>query len=147
MSKPRTRIEKGKRAEKQVCELIELAGLGKARREAGSGNGKMKGDIFCNLSFLLEVKNQKTIHLIDWIEQAKYQARIGNYNSDKWALIIKDPKKPQKTLDGFYAVIDLNEFLELLKKDSGPKVKTPDRNLKYKLETLKTICNQIIKQI
>jgi len=78
MSKPRTRIEKGKRAEKQVCELIELAGLGKARREAGSGNGKNKGDIFCNLPFLLEVKNQKTIHFTDWVEQAKAQARIGN---------------------------------------------------------------------
>ena len=147
MSKPRTRIEKGKRAEKQVCELIELAGLGKARREAGSGNGKNKGDIFCNLPFLLEVKNQKTIHFTDWVEQAKAQARIGNYNPDKWCLIIKDPRVAQNNLDGFYATIDLNEFLELLKRIKEPKVKAPDRELKYKLESLKTICGQVIKKL
>ena len=147
MSKPRTRIEKGKRAEKQVCELIELAGLGEARREAGSGNGKKKGDIFCNLPFLLEVKNQKTIHFTEWIDQAMDQARIGNYSSDKWCLIIKDPRVAQNNLDGFYATIDLNEFLELLKRIKEPKVKAPDRELKYKLESLKTICGQVIKKL
>ena len=40
MSKPRTRIEKGKRAEKEVARRIEKSGLGKARREAGSGDRK-----------------------------------------------------------------------------------------------------------
>ena len=107
----------------------------------------MNGDIFCNLPFLLEVKNQKTIHFTDWVDQARDQARIGNYSSDKSCLIIKDPRVAQNNLDGFYATIDLNEFLELLKRIKEPKVKAPDRELKYKLESLKTICGQVIKKL
>ena len=45
--------QKGKRAEKEVANRIERAGLGKARREAGSGNGKNKADIFANIPFLI----------------------------------------------------------------------------------------------
>lgn len=146
MSKPRTRIEKGKRAEKEVARRIEVAGLGKARREAGSGNGKMKADISCNLPFLIEVKNQKTIKYIDWVEQSKKQAEIGNFDGNKWCLIIVNPKGVQdpERME-MYATIELDEFLSLLKKNSEPKIKEPDRELKWKLEKLKDYCRFIEK--
>lgn len=144
MSKPRTRIEKGKRAEKEVARRIEVAGLGKARREAGSGNGKMKADISCNLPFLIEVKNQKTIKYQEWIKQAREQARIGNYDSNKWALVIVDPSGIQvpERMD-IYVTIELDEWLHLLKKNQEPRTKEPDRELKYLLESAKEMCHRI----
>jgi len=146
--KPKTAIEKGKRAEKEVARRIEVAGLGKARREAGSGNGKMKADIFANIPFLIEVKNQKTIKFQEWIKQAKEQARIGNSDPNKWCLVIIDPsgvQSPERM--EIYATIEFDEFLSLLKKNSEPKIKAHDRELRYKLEALKTICGQVIKKL
>jgi len=146
--KPKTAIEKGKRAEKEVARRIERAGLGKARREAGSGNGKNKADIFANIPFLIEVKNQKTIKFQEWIKQAKEQARIGNSDPNKWCLVIIDPsgvQSPERM--EIYATIEFDEFLSLLKKNSEPKIKAHDRELRYKLEALKTICGQVIKKL
>ena len=144
--KPKTAIEKGKRAEKEVARRIERAGLGKARREAGSGNGKNKADIFANIPFLIEVKNQKTIKFQEWIKQAKEQARIGNSDPNKWCLVIIDPsgvQSPERM--EIYATIEFDEFLSLLKKNSEPKIKEPDRELKCKLEKLKDYCRFIEK--
>ena len=146
MSKPRTRIEKGKRAEKEVARRIEKSGLGKARREAGSGNGKMKADISCNLPFLIEVKNQKTIKYIDWIEQSKKQAEIGNFDGNKWCLIVVNPKGVQdpERME-MYATIELDEFLSLLKKNSEPKIKEPDKELARLMERAKEFCRRLEK--
>ena len=146
MSKPRTRIEKGKRAEKEVARRIEKSGLGKARREAGSGNGKMKADISCNLPFLIEVKNQKTIKYIDWIEQSKKQAEIGNFDGNKWCLIVVNPKGVQdpERME-MYATIELDEFLSLLKKNSEPKIKEPDKELARLMERAREFCRRLEK--
>lgn len=144
--KSKSKLEKGKRAEKEVARRIERAGLGKARREAGSGSGKNKADIACNLPFLLEVKNQKTIMFQNWIRQAKEQARIGNSDPNKWGLVVVDPagvQDPERM--EMYATIELDEFLSLLKKNSEPKIKEPDRELKWKLEKLKDYCRFIEK--
>lgn len=144
--KPKSKIQKGKNGEKIVCERIERAGLGSARRESGSGNGKRKGDIFCNLPFLIEHKNQKTIHFLDWIDQAKEQARIGNADQNKYCLTIQDPRTSQVNPE-IYAVIELDEFLELLKRNQEPKLKMPDRNLKWKLEKLRQICKEVENEL
>jgi len=142
--KPKTAIEKGKRAEKEVCRRIELSGLGKARREAGSGNGKNKGDIFANLDFLIEVKNQKTIKYQEWIKQSKEQARIGNYDSNKWALVIIDPSGIQdpERMD-IYVTIELDEWLHLLKKNQEPRSKAPDKDLARLLDRAKEFCRKL----
>ena len=146
--KHKSRIEKGKRAEKECARRIELAGLGRARREVGSGSGKNKGDIFANIPFLLEVKNQKTIRFMDWVEQAKEQARIGNYNTDKWGLVIVNPRGVQyEDRMEMFITIEFDQFLKLLKKNKEPTIKEPDKEMKYKLYQLKTLCNWIEKRL
>jgi len=144
--KPTSSINKGKRWEKRICQEIENSGLGKARRESGSGSGKYKGDIFANLPFLIEAKNQKTIKLLDWVEQAKHQAEIGNWDSNKWALIIRNPRVSEETGEGL-VVIDMFEWFDLLKKNSEPRIKEPDKDLKYDLTSLKIMCNRVINKL
>jgi len=144
--KSKSKLEKGKRAEKEVARRIERAGLGKARREAGSGSGKNKADIACNLPFLLEVKNQKTIMFQNWIKQAKEQARIGNSDPNKWCLVIIDPsgvQSPERM--EIYATIELDEFLGLLKRSANPRIKEPDKEMARLLERAREFCRRLEK--
>ena len=144
--KPKTRIEKGKRFEKQIAQAIQDAGFGLARREAGSGSGLRKGDIASSLPFLLEAKNQKTIKIQEWIRQAKAQAEIGNYDSDKWGMVFKNPESPNANPEMFIT-IDFYQFLDLLKRYSEPRVKEPDRSMKWKLTKLKDTINEVLREL
>ena len=139
MIKPKSKIQKGKEFENYICEQIMEMGLGYAHREKGSGSGKLKGDIFSNLPFLIEAKNQAKTKIFQWIKQAKIQAEKGNYNRDKWAVIFKEPYTKN-----CFAVIDMWEFFKLLKKNSEPLIKTPDRELKWRLTRLIIEAKQII---
>ena len=144
--KAKSRQNKGKRFEKFICQEIEAEGLGKATRTPGSGSGKLKSDIFSSLNWSIEAKHQKTIHILDWIDQAKREAKQGNYDSDKWLLVFNDPKaKPE--FSQVYAVLDFWELLKLLKKNSEPRIKAPDRELKWRLENLKNAINKVIKEL
>jgi hypothetical protein len=145
---PKSALNKGKRAEKEVCRRIERMGLGSARREAGSGNGLKKGDIFANLPFLIEVKNQKTIHFGEWVAQAKKQASDGQIEANKWCLVVIDPAEVQdpERME-IYATIELDEFLSLLKRNQEPKIKEPDRSMKWKLEKLRQVCKEVINEL
>jgi Holliday junction resolvase len=144
--KPKSIIEKGKKFERQIAEAIMQEGLGLARREVGSGSGKRKGDIASNLPFLIEAKNHRTLKIPEWIRQAKEQARIGNSNPDKWCLVFKEPKSPDNNPE-MIAVIDFYQLLNLLKKNEEPKIKAPDKTLKWDLMRLKEIANKIIKEL
>ena len=143
---PKGKIQKGKYLEKMVAQAIETAGLGMACREAGSGSGKRKGDIFSSLPFLIEIKNEESPHFLQNIKQARRQAEIGNWNRDKWILVQRNPESPQNNPE-LFAVMDFYELLELLKKNSEPKTKEPDRELKWKLEKLKQIAKEIIRDL
>jgi hypothetical protein len=112
--RPKSAQQKGKRLEKYVSQLIEEIGLGSATRTPGSGSGYKKGDVFANIPFILECKNEKQWHWEN-IDQAQREAQEGNYFKDKWALIVRDPRYPE--FKKVYAVIDLRQFLELLKKE------------------------------
>jgi len=144
--KPISKIRKGHRFESQIAQAIMDAGFGLARREAGSGSGLRKGDIASNLPFLIEAKNQKTIKIQEWIRQAKSQAKIGNYDSDKWALVFKNPESPDANPEMF-VTIDFYQFLDLLKRYTEPKIKKPDREMKWHLERLKDSVNQVIRDL
>ncbi len=145
---PESAIKKGKFLEKYVAEQIEQAGLGRARREVGSGSGKRKGDIDSCLEFLIEVKNQENPLWLRSIDQAKRQAEIGNFNSDKWMLVLRDPRSPQANPE-LYAVIDFNQILDLLKRAKEPKIKSPDREVAWKgrraVEAVKAFLKEIEK--
>ena len=145
--KPKSKIEKGKRFTNFVNDEIEKAGLGKAVPTPGSGSGdRFKGDSFNSLDFLLEYKNQKTIHLLNWVDQAKHQAEIGNYSPEKWALILKDPRSPETNPD-CYAIVDLWEFLNLLKKSGEPLIKEPDKDMRYKIQRLIQSAKVVLKEL
>ena len=143
-----SKVQKGKRYEKRIASLIEEAGLGSARREDGSGSGLKKGDIRANIPFLIECKNDDAVPLwiLHRIDQAKEQARVGWKWREKWALVFRDHRLPE-TKSEDYVVIDFNQFLELLKKDSEPLIKAPDRDMKWKLTTLKKVCNDVINML
>ena len=144
--KYRSKKEKGSRFERFVAKEIEQAGLGKAGREANSGAGFRKGDIASSLEFLIECKNQKSLAWWKAIDQAKKEAEIGNHYKEKWALVVRDPRTPEDN-PNVYAVIDFWQMLDLLKKDSEPRVKEPDKNLRWKLETLKNSINGVLKEL
>ena len=143
--KPISKIRKGHRFEKQIAQEIQDAGFGLARREAGSGSGLRKGDIASNLPFLIEAKNQKTIKIQEWVRQAKSQAKIGNYDPDKWALVFKNPESPDANPEMF-VTIDFYQFLELMKTAEQPKMKEPDREMKYKIERFVEYGRSLLKE-
>jgi hypothetical protein len=144
--KPKSIKEKGKRAEKELCRRIERAGLGGSCRTPGSGSGQKKGDVFNNLPFLFEVKNERHTNFLPNIDQAKRQAEQGNFGPNKWALITVDPRGVQEQERmTMYATIELDELLELLKRNQEPKVKEPDRELKWRLESLETMLMSLSK--
>jgi len=142
-------IQKGKRFEKLIATEIEAEGLGLARREGGSGSGKKKGDIAANLPFLLECKNQPSVKIqaiLNWIDQSKRQAEIGNWSPEKWALVFKDPRTTEAN-PKIYAVIDFWELLKLFKKDSEPRIKEPDRELRWKVQRLVDSAKAVLKEL
>jgi len=141
---PKSAHQKGKRLEQYVSKLIEEMGLGLATRTPGSGSGYKKGDIFANIPFTLECKNEKQWHWEN-IDQAIREAQQGSYHKDKWALIVRDPRKPE--FEAVYAVIDLGQFLELLKKNSEPLIKEPDRELSYQLKLLKENIKRVLNKL
>ena len=145
--KPKSAIQKGKNFENWIADQIEEAGLGRASRTPGSGSGnRHKGEILANIPFLIEAKNHASLKWHPAIDQAKSQAEIGNWDSKKWALVVKDFRSPENNPEA-YALIDFHEFLKLLKKDAEPLVKEPDRNLKYKLGRLKQAAQEVIKEL
>ena len=144
---PESKIAKGKRMEEFVSKEIEEMGLGKSMRTPGSGSGnRFKGDLFNSIPFLIEVKNQKHLNWWQSITQAQKQAEIGNYDRNKWCLTVRDPRTPEANPE-VYAVIDFWEFLSLLKKNKEPKIKKPDRELKWALENLKIAISRVNRML
>jgi len=135
---------KGRRFEHFVNHCIEEAGLGRAVRVPGSGSGKHKGDSYNNLPFLFEMKNEKQWHWPN-VDQAKRQAKEGNWDPDKWVLVIRDPRYPE--FHESYAVIDLHQFLELLKKNKEPVIKQPDKSAKYAFERARAALREAEKHL
>lgn len=138
-------IEKGKRYEKHICEEVKKMGWF-SHRTSGSGNGLEKGDIFSNLPFLIEAKNHRQVRIMDWIDQAKLEATQGNWDSDKWAVVFRDFRQSE-TQSEDYVVISFPEFLKLLKKDSEPIIKQPDRETAWKLKNVIRAVKELLKNL
>lgn len=144
--KPKSVKQIGRKFETWGNEMIVEMGLGKAIRTPGSGSGKIKGDSFSNLDFMIEFKSERRPNWKGNIEQARRQAGQGNYDSDKWIMVQRDPESPQVNPQAF-AIIDYIQLLKLLKKNSEPLIKEPDRSLRWDLENLKNSINRVIKKI
>jgi len=110
VSSPKTSIEKGKLLERFVAELLRNSGLDpRARRQVGSGNGLKKGDIDNNIGWCIECKNTKTFN---WKSTAEQVARE-SMNHQKEVIIWHPPNRP---FDDSIAIINVNEFIDLLVK-------------------------------
>ena len=141
-----SKIKKGRRFEVYLAKEIEGAGLGKATRTPGSGSGKIKSDIFSSLDWSIEAKNWAKIQILKWIDQAKREAEQGNYYKEKWAVVFNDfRKKPE--FSEVYVVMDFWQWLSLLKREKQPIIKEPDKEMKYLLQKLKVVINQVLKRL
>lgn len=139
---------KGYRLEKLVAKHIRDSGVDpRAGREIGSGSGANKGDIRDSTPFTIEVKNQKSYNINGWVDQAKDQARLGNTDPDKWALVFRDYRTPESNPD-LYALIDFHSWLELLK---GLKSEffeeISDKDLAYKGRRARAAINEFVKHL
>ncbi len=143
--KPQSSQKKGKRLENFIAKEIEAMGLGKSMRTPGSGSGKFKGDLFNDsLPFLLEAKNEKQWHWEN-IDQARREAEQGNFDKDKFCLVVRDPRYPE--FQRVYAVIDFEQFLELLKKNSEPIIKEPDKETAWHIKSLIQAAKNLLKDL
>jgi hypothetical protein len=77
MIKPAGRRQKGGRLERKVAELLRQSGLDvKAKRSFQSGaQWAWKSDIYTDLEFALECKNQEKVKIWDFWEQAESQRK------------------------------------------------------------------------
>ena len=145
--KPKTAIQKGKDFEIHIAKELGLNGFSESRRESGSGSGLKKGDVFCpDFPFLIEAKNQKVVKINEWVDQSKRQAEIGFHDREKWVLMFKDTRTPNKN-PTIYAVCDFYAFLDLAKRFNEPRIKEPDYNLKREVEALKYRSQGLIRKL
>jgi len=130
--------QKGRKLVKEILQRLKEAKI-HAYEIVGSGSGLEKGDIRVpSADLVIEAKKQKVVKIQEWVKQSKKEG-LG-YN--KTALIWQVPKTPEIRAD-----IELDYFIELLKRAAEPKIKQDDRELKYQLQRLKIIINQILKRL
>jgi len=134
--------KKGSEFEKHIQSVLLRRGFA-ARQNLGSGNGINKGDLSTSCPFQVEAKNQKAIRILEWIDQTKIEAQRGNWDADKWALVFRDPRQPDALMEQAYAVIELEEFIKLMKKDAEPLSKAPDKDLAYQLHQIATLAKRV----
>jgi hypothetical protein len=142
---PQSAIQKGKELEKYVRDLLISNGLdARAERTPGSGNGnRKKGDIDNNLGWCFECKNSKTMR---WAETAKQVAREAMGHQSE--VVVWHP--PQKPMGDSVAIINISEFIELLKvkKNYTPKEDILDRwSVKHNLEVAVNALRKVIKDV
>lgn len=132
---------KGKVLEDFVAQKIRESGLdNNAKRQIGSGSGKFKGDISTSINWCIECKNTRSFM---WDKTSKQVAReaMGTQNE----VIVWHPYG--RPLDDSIAILNINDFIELLKRNQEPKIKEPDKEMKWNLIKLKSAINNILKQL
>src|ERR1700739_582644 len=128
---------KGRRYENHIVQKIKDSGLDpNAGRTPGSGSGNHdKGDIRSTIPYLIECKNHAGISkgILDFVDQAKEAARSSRSDRSKWAMVFRDPRTPEVNSED-YVMIEFDEFLQLLKKNKEPLIKSEDKDLAYKIK-------------
>lgn len=137
--KPRSAIAKGKVLENMVAEKLKTIDP-TAHRQPGSGNGTAKGDISNSLDLCIECKNTARMN---WKETAKQVERQA-MGYTKEVVIWHAPNTPENKA---VAIIDLDFFIELMARSKEPKIKQPDRELRWALARMLTAAKDVIKRI
>ena len=125
MSVQNTR-QKGRAFVKIIIARLAEYGL-KSYEVSGSGVGLEKGDIRVDsLNLVIEAKDHKQISVAQWVEQSEKEGLGVNTTALFW----RHPKSPSSNPD-IRVDISLEYFAKLLKKNSEPMIKEPDREMKY----------------
>ena len=113
--------QKGKDLEDFVAEKLRYSGVDRtAKREIGSGSGLFKGDIHTQLDWTFECKNTKRF---DWKSAAEQVAREG-LGYKKECIVWHPPNKP---MGNSVAIININDFIDLLKGESGENYQAKEK--------------------
>lgn len=132
MSKPKTRIQKGKQLEDYCASQIIEKGIDvRAERSKGSGSGnREKADISTSMTILgrnagIECKNHKNAAVKDWWRQAKKLETLG-----------REPVLVYKTggegLQDTKVIIYLNTFLDLVRMANKVDIKVETKEYEQK---------------
>jgi hypothetical protein len=106
---------KGATFERAVVDYLRAHGFPYAERAYGGGRPDDRGDIDGVPGWVIEVKNQKTIELARWVDEATREADQPHPLKRWWAVIAKRRNRP--TADA-YVVMPLSQFAELLALDA-----------------------------
>ena len=138
---PRAAIQKGKDLENFIADLFARSGLDRrAVRQLGSGNGKRKGDVDNDLGWCIESKNTASFR---W-KEAALQVQRQAMNYQKECVVWHPPGTP---LDKSVAIININDFIELLQRFKDPVIKEPDRAMKWKLQRFIQSAKEVLKEL
>lgn len=131
---------KGNRLEKYLLDKLRTTVEAGAYHPKGSGAGEEKGDIILpSKKVTIEAKNQKTLSIMDWWEQA--QAECLDDNDP--VVIFRNPRKAEfkETL----VVLELEHFIELLNKSGGSVEEVLSYEQRSSLGSLKTSISRVLK--
>jgi len=132
--------EIGKELEEWIAKRLRITGLDKnARFQKQSGAGLNKGDVWNKLNICFEAKNRKVFKM-SWFKQA-----------EKDSLGYQEPvvvwHHPEKLFENIKVVLNWDYFETLLCSAQQPKTENPDRELRWKLEKLKSAAKIVIKKL
>ena len=132
--------QKGRQLVKETIGVLKDEYGLECHEVVGSGSGnREKGDIRVPaLNLVIEAKKHKRTSMSDWAKQSEKEGLGFN----KCALVWQIPNTPHLRAD-----IDLCYFAELLKRAEEPKVKEPDRQLKWKIQRLVDAGKLVIKEL
>lgn len=134
--------QKGNAGERSWAKFLRENDLdSKAWRNYGSGSTIYKSDVVNKLDYNFEVKCVKKLNLYKALKQTQRDAEMAH---SKPSIVFH--------LDGmrdgeWWIIIDSYEWAKLMKKSAEPLLKQPDREMRYDLESLKIMCNKIIKRL
>lgn len=143
--KPRSAKNKGNRYENHLIEVLRSQLDEKAQRTYGSGAGLDKNDVVLpQFDIEIEAKNQKTLKILDWMEQTQSQQNKSGRTS---VMVFRNPRKPE--FQESFVVMDLYDWIELVKrqKEQVEVINNQDPQLKWKIKRLKDAANDVFKEL
>lgn len=136
---------KGGRYENFLIEVLRSQLDEKAQRTYGSGSGLDKNDVVLpQFDIEIEAKNQKTLKILDWMEQTQSQENKSGRTS---VMVFRNPRKAE--FQESFVVMDLYDWIELVKKqkDQVEVINNQDPQLKWKVKRLKDAANEVFKEL
>ena len=129
--------QKGRKLVKEIVRRLKEEDLS-CYEVVGSGAGLLKGDIRVeSLDLVIEAKKHKQLSMLNWVKQSEKEG-LG-YN--KTALAWQIPNTPDIRID-----ISFEYFCELLKRAQEPKIKEPDREMRYKIQRAVESLKALLKE-